>query len=82
MTRFDLLEEAVAYIANHADTPEKPIAVSECLDDIETRFAQGTLNLEQRRRLVAVLLGDRTLSRRSSSRRSFRVDAPLSPAVP
>jgi hypothetical protein len=54
---FDRLAEAVASIVGHADTPEKPLAVSECLDDIEERYAQGSLNLDQRRRLVAILLG-------------------------
>jgi hypothetical protein len=54
---FDRLAKAVAYIVGHADTPEKPLAVSECLDDIEARYAQGVLSLDQRRRLVAILLG-------------------------
>ncbi len=54
---FDRLVGAVSYIVGHADTPEKPLAVSECLDDIEDRFTQGDLSLGQRRRLFTVLLG-------------------------
>jgi hypothetical protein len=54
---FDRLVMAVTYIVGHADTPEKPLAVSECLDDIEARYTRGVLSLDQRRRLVAILLG-------------------------
>ncbi len=51
------LENAVARIAHHAPIPEKPAAVSECLDEIESRYAQGRLDLAQKRKLVAILLG-------------------------
>jgi hypothetical protein len=54
---FDRLAKAVASIGGHADTPEKPLAVSECLDDIEARYAQGSISRDQRRRLLAILLG-------------------------
>ena len=56
-SNFDRLAKAVAYIVGHAATPEKPLAVSECLDDIEERYTHGLLSLDQRRRLVAILLG-------------------------
>jgi hypothetical protein len=53
---FERLEGAVLRIARHADTPEKPDAVVSCLFDIKGRFEQGTLSLEQTRRLLADLL--------------------------
>ena len=54
---FDQLAGAAACIARHSETPEKPLAVRECLDDIENRYAERTLSPEQRKRLVAILLG-------------------------
>jgi hypothetical protein len=54
---FDQLARAVAYIARHAVTPEKWDAVNACFDDIKGRYARGALNLEQKRRLVAILVG-------------------------
>ena len=59
MTNFSFaqLAAAVAYIARHAVTPEKWDAVSACFDDIKGRYARGALNLEQKRRLVAILVG-------------------------
>jgi len=57
MTSFEQLERAVASIANHADIAEKRLAMSECVDDIESRYSHGSLTPSQRRRLVAILLG-------------------------
>jgi hypothetical protein len=57
---FDRLVGAVAYIAGHSDTPEKPLAVYKCLDDIETRYAEGLLRPDQRKMLVAILFGQDT----------------------
>ena len=54
---FEKLEGAVARIAGHASYPEKHVTLSACLDDIESRFAQGSIDLAQKRRLIAVLLG-------------------------
>jgi hypothetical protein len=54
---FDRLAGAVAYIAGHAETPEKPFAVRKCLADIESRYAKGMLSPDERTRLVAILSG-------------------------
>jgi hypothetical protein len=56
-SNIERLEWAVAHIAGHVDMPEKPVAVSVCLDEIEARYEQGSLDLAQKRRLVALLLG-------------------------
>ena len=54
---FEKLEGAVARIAGHAPYPEKYVTLDACLDEIECRFTQGSIDLAQKRRLVAVLLG-------------------------
>ena len=53
---FERLEQTVTMIARHADYPGKEQVVAECLDDIEDRWRQGQLTLEQRFQLYAVLL--------------------------
>jgi hypothetical protein len=54
---FEQLAAAVAYIARHPNTQEKWDAVCVCFDDIKGRYARGALDLEQERRLLAILLG-------------------------
>src|SRR5262249_11887969 len=53
---FERLEGAVAFIAQHPDSPGKRDTVSECLADIEGRFGRGALTLEQKTRLLTLLL--------------------------
>ena len=53
---FERLEQTVTIIARHADYPGKEQVVAECLDDIEDRWRQGQLSLEQRFRLYTILL--------------------------
>ena len=53
---FERLEQTVTLIARHADYPGKERVVAECLDDIEDRWRQGQLTLEQQFRLYAILL--------------------------
>jgi hypothetical protein len=53
---FERLQESVTIIARHADFPGKQQVVAECLDDIEDRWRQGQLTLEQRFQLYATLL--------------------------
>ena len=69
-SNIERLEWAVAHIAGHADMPEKPVAVSVCLDEIEARYEQGSLDLTQKRRLVALLLGHRLAEAASPMRRA------------
>jgi hypothetical protein len=54
---FEKLQEAATLIARHPISAEKAVALDECLDDIEARFAHGELDLAQKRRLIAILLG-------------------------
>jgi hypothetical protein len=60
---FERLEQTATMIAQHAEYPGKTQVVAECLDDIEDRWTQGQLSLEQRFQLYAVLL--RGTSKRS-----------------
>jgi hypothetical protein len=53
---FERLEQAVNLIARHADYSGKQAVVAGCLDDIEDRWEQGQLTLEQRFRLSAILI--------------------------
>ena len=61
---FERLEQTATMIAQHAEYPGKAKVVAECLDDIEDRWRQGQLSLEQRFQLYAVLL-------RETSKRAF-----------
>jgi hypothetical protein len=53
---FERLQESVTIIARHADFPGKQQIVAKCLDDIEDRWQQGHLTLEQRFQLYSILL--------------------------
>ena len=53
---FQRLERAVNLIARHPFYPGKQDAVHDCLNYLEERFLQGTLTLEQKSRLIAILL--------------------------
>jgi hypothetical protein len=60
MTRsqgFERLRGAAARIADHPEVAEKQAVLAACLADIEARYAQGSLDLAERSRLVAILLG-------------------------
>jgi hypothetical protein len=51
------LEWTAGLIARHPDFPGKSDAVGECRDDIERRFRQGILTVDERSRLLAILDG-------------------------
>jgi hypothetical protein len=53
---FERLEQVVTIIAQHVDYAGKQETVAQCLDDIEDRWSQGLLTLEQRFRLCATLI--------------------------
>ena len=53
---FDRLEQTVTMIAEHADYLGKEQVVAECLDEIEDRWRQSELTLEQRFHLYAILM--------------------------
>jgi hypothetical protein len=57
---FERLEQAVTIIAHHAEYPGKSEAVAGCVDDIENRWRRGQLTLEQRFRLIALLVRGRS----------------------
>jgi hypothetical protein len=61
---FERLEQTTTLIAQHAEYPGKARVVAECMDDIDDRWRQGQLSLEQRFQLYAVLL-------RETSKRTF-----------
>ncbi len=54
--RYEDLEAAVLRIARHPESPERVLAIAECLEDIEGRFDRGTLTAEQRGRLLEILM--------------------------
>jgi hypothetical protein len=54
---FRRLERTAGLIARHPDFPGKAAAIAECRNDIERRFSQGMLTVEQRARLLAILDG-------------------------
>ena len=49
-------KQTATMIARHPDYPGKEQVVAECLDEIEPRWRQGELSLEQRFQLNAVLM--------------------------
>jgi len=51
------LERTTNLIARHPDFPGKAEAVLRCREDIEARFHQGILTVEERTRLLAILDG-------------------------
>ena len=53
---FERLEQSVTMIARHVDYPGKEQVVAGCLDDIEDRWRQRELTLEQRFQLYAILM--------------------------
>jgi hypothetical protein len=57
MTTFDQLEAAVVAIVDHEEVAEKPLALDECLADIDERYWEGSLTSGERRRLLSILLG-------------------------
>jgi hypothetical protein len=57
---FERLKQAVTMIARHADYPGKLGAVAECMDEIEDYWRRGRLTLEQRFRLIALLVRGRS----------------------
>jgi hypothetical protein len=65
---FERLEWAVTIIALHADYPGKQEAIAACLDDIEDRWLRGQLTLEQRLRLLCLLVRCATVPRRRDPR--------------
>ena len=69
---FERLEQTATMIARHAEYPGKAQVVAECLDDIEDRWEQGQLSLEQRFQLYAVLL--RETSKASLGSRPSELD--------
>ena len=66
---FERLVQTITLIARHADYRGKQEVVAECLVDIEDRWSQGQLTLEQRFRLCAILIRG-TASRRARTRRA------------
>jgi hypothetical protein len=64
---FERLEQVVTIIAQHADYAGKQETVAECLENIEDRWRDGLLTLEQRYRLCA------TLVRGTASRRDYKL---------
>ena len=50
-----LLERFTHLIARHADFPGKPGVVQDWADDIESRFALGELDADQKERLMTIL---------------------------
>jgi hypothetical protein len=57
MASLEQLELAVVSVTNFVDANLKQVALTECLDDIDAGYWQGTLTVGQKRRLVAILLG-------------------------
>jgi hypothetical protein len=57
---FERLQQSVTMIARHMDFPGKQEILAECLEDIEDRWQQGWLTLEQRFQLHSILLGEIT----------------------
>ena len=55
-TTFKRLEQVVTLVARPLDYSGKQVAIAECLNDIETRWGNGLLTLEQRFRLHSILL--------------------------
>lgn len=51
------LEGAAAVVARHVEYPGKQNLVRACLDEVEGRCRDGRLTLQQRNRLMAILLG-------------------------
>jgi hypothetical protein len=60
---FERLERTITIIAEHADYPGKQESIAECIADIEDRWNRGLLDIEQRFRLLAILLRGRTPKR-------------------
>ena len=63
---FERLTQVATIIAQHVDYAGKHEAVAECLEDIENRWANGLLTLEQRFELCAILVRGNALRRDSS----------------
>jgi hypothetical protein len=53
---FERLEQIVTMIARHVDYLGKDQVVAGCLDDIDDRWRQRQLTLDQRLQLYAILL--------------------------
>ena len=67
-TSFERLERAVTIIALHPDYPGKHEAIAECLEDIEGRWRRGQLSLQQRLRLLSLLVQNAAVPCRRDSR--------------
>jgi hypothetical protein len=52
---FRRFERTSLLLASHPDFPGKPEALGRCRDDVEERFQQGMLTVEQKTRLLSIL---------------------------
>jgi len=52
---FRRFERTSLLLASHPDFPGKPEALGRCREDVQERFQQGMLTVDQRTRLMTIL---------------------------
>ena len=52
---FRRFERTSLLLASHPDFPGKPEALGRCRDDVQERFHEGLLTVDQRTRLMTIL---------------------------
>jgi hypothetical protein len=55
---FRRIERTSLFVAGHPDYPGKPEALGRCREDVQERFEEGMLTVEQLTRLMTILGDD------------------------